>query len=271
MHRFVKRHPLPLREVINTPVIFYEGFPLLKDLPAPNVAIMRDLAEFAGYAYGALRTAVSRAKAAGFIACFADDKGVTRFKRSEMSRSVSEVVQHWDSRPEGFLLAVFSFRAKEESRRRTVRDLLRYFGFKRIAQNTYINGMIPTAGLEAELRKAGVEKNLYLFRCPRVDEPALVEKLKAVFDVNGRARVLNALLAELQEFLDEPGIDAMEYGRRQLYAGPVHYHYCFVQEPPIPFSFLPEDYPLEKLNNFMVRHITDRSHDVIAYYRTLCG
>ena len=51
--------------------------------------------------------------------------------------------------PEGFLIGVFSFRAPEEAKRRAARETLLHFGFKRIAQNTYINGVIDTSGLEA--------------------------------------------------------------------------------------------------------------------------
>jgi DNA-binding transcriptional regulator PaaX len=224
-----------------------------------------------GYEYGALRTALSRAKASGLVESFIDEKGITRFRRSNMSRSVGEAVRDWGSRPEGFLLAVFSFSAEEESGRRTVRELLRYFDFKRIAQNTYINGMIPTAGLEAELRKAGVEKNLYLFSCPRVDESSAAEKLREVFDLSGRARALGAFLAELKDFLEEPGLDAIEYGRRFFYAKPVHYDVCFMKEPPIPSSFLPPDYPLEEVNSLMRRSLSGREGDIVEYYGRLCG
>jgi DNA-binding transcriptional regulator PaaX len=267
---FIRRHPLSLQEVIATPLIFREYVPGLEGLPFPQLAIIRELAAFAGHSPGAVRTALSRLRATSGLVSFVDPAGVTRFRLTETQKSVSGVVRAWPERPEGFLIGVFSFRAPEEAKRRAVRETLLHFGFKRIAQNTYINGMIDTSGLDAEMRRARAADRFYIFRCPEIDDPALLRRLAEVFDVKGRRRTLEVFREELAAFLEEPGIDGMEFGRRVFYAGPVHHRVCFFEEPPIPARILPPGYPLSELRSYLDSAITARRSDFVHYYRTLC-
>jgi DNA-binding transcriptional regulator PaaX len=267
---FIRRHPLALQEVIATPMIFREYVPGFQGLPFPRAAIIQDLAAFAGHSPGALRTALSRLRTTGGFVSFTDPSGVTRFRLAESQRSVGGVVRAWPDRSEGFLIGVFSFRAPEEAKRRAARGILLRFGFKRIAQNTYLNGMIDTSGLEAEMRRSGVADRFYLFRCPEIDDPTLLVRLTRVFDVAGRKRALEGFRAELAAFLEEPGIDAMELGRRMFYAGPVLHRISFAEEPPIPARILPPGYTLSELRSYLDSAITARRRDIVHYYRRLC-
>ncbi len=217
-----------------------------------------------------LRSA-KRDRTAGGISSFVDSTGRTRFRLTSLTSSVGDVVRAWQSRPEGLIVAVFSFRKEEEKARRSVRDILRYFGFKRIAQNTYVHGMIDTSGMELEVTRAGATRKLFIFRCPKVDDPALRDRLLSVFNLRGRVRVLTQLSRDLHAFLEESGIDGMEFGRRALYAGPVHYRTCFVEEPPLPADFFPANYPMKELAGYLRTAAEARWIDVIGYYRTLCG
>jgi DNA-binding transcriptional regulator PaaX len=267
---FIRRYPLSLREVITTPMIFRESVPGFEHLPFPTMDVIRDLAALAGHGGGALRTAMSRARVSGELEVV-EEAGARRFRLTPMQQSVSRVVRGWQSRPEGFIVGVFSFHAREEAERRTVRESLMYFGFKRIAQNTYINGMIDTTGLEAELARAGVADRFYLFRCPSIDDEALLARLAEVFDVKGRARALERFRADVEAFLEEPGIDGMELGRRVFYMGPVQHRICFTEEPPIPARILPESYPLAGLMAYLGGLMARRWESIETYYRTLCG
>jgi DNA-binding transcriptional regulator PaaX len=270
-HDFIAHHPLSLKEVIITPMIFRENVQAFRDQPFPCIGLIRDLARFAGYGPGALRTAMSRLRASGELVGFDDESDVTRFRLSEARRAISDVVIGWETRPEGFIIGVFSFKKENEAERRFVRETLRHFRFKRIAQNTYISGMIDTAGLNAAMTRAGVAEHFYLFRCPTIDDPSLLLRLKQIFDVRGRARELAAFLQKLKAFLEEPGMDAMEFGRRLFYAGPVHHTKSFVEEPPLPAGLLPPGYPLPELRGYLRAAMAARSGDVLGYYRTLCG
>lgn len=263
---FIRKYPLSLKEIIATPMIFRESVPLFDGFPFPTLLSIRDLAEFAGHNYGSLRTAISRARASGELESFTDQNGVTRFRLTKIQKSVSDVVVNWQNRPQGFTLAIFSFRKDDEKERRTVREILKYFGFKKLAQNTYINGMITTEGLDAEMKRLKLDKNLYIFNCPKVDSPGLLERLSKIFDMEKRARELSEFETDLKEFLNESSLAGDEFARRVFYAGPLHYTKCFVEEPPLPASVLPEGYPIRTLQEYLDSIIRIRSREITSYY-----
>jgi DNA-binding transcriptional regulator PaaX len=270
IHPFVLKYPLSLREIAATPGVFRENNPGFKSFAYPNTAIIRDLAAFAGYGYGALRTALTRFKSSGEIESFVDKSGITRFRLTSLHKGVSNIIKNRDRRPEGFLIAVFSFKKDDEKERREVRDTLRYFGFKRIAQNTYINGMIDQSGLKTEMKRAGVDRNLYLFQCPEIDDTSVIAKLKSIFDIKKRSLDLKEFVSDLKIFLEEPGQNGLEFGRRVFYSGPVYTRKCFVEEPPLPQKLFPKGYPLGKIETYFGTIIESRITEVIEYYRGFC-
>ncbi len=266
---FVRKYPLSLKEIITTPMIFREAVPQFDGLPFPSLPAIRDLAEFSGHNYGSLRTAISRARRSGKLESFRDHNGITRFRLTKLQKSVSNVVVNWQDRPQGFTLAVFSFRKEDEKERRTVREILKYFGFKKLAQNTYINGMFNTEGLEAEIEHRKLHKNLYLFHSLQVDSPGLLDQLRKIFDVEKRALELSEFETDLKEFVNESAHAGDEFARRIFYAGPIHYSKCFVEEPPLPASVLPEGYPLIRLQNYLDNIIRIRGREILTYYLKL--
>ncbi|MGK4002111.1 hypothetical protein WMF31_05770 [Sorangium sp. So ce1036] len=256
-----------MSELLIAPVVFREGLPVLADLPFVSAAGMRDLAEFGGHGAGAIRTAMSRLRASGEVATFTDDGGVTRYRMTAIQRSISRAVLGRSARPEGFLLAIFSFASDDARERQIVRDALKLHGFQRLAQNAYINGQINTDELEAALEKHGLTEHVFLFRCPEIDDPVLRRKLTELFDLRGRKKALLQFQRDLVAFLEEPGIGDDELARRFFYAGPVHYRITFMEEPPLPARYLPPDYPLEKVTSVMPELAERRSRALIAYYR----
>ncbi len=58
----------------------------------------------------------------------------------------------------------------------------------------------------------------------------------------------------------------MEYARRLFYIGPVHHKICFVDEPPLPESYYPHNYPMQVLKLFYNRLSPERWKNVIDYY-----
>ena len=252
---------------MSSPLIFRESvMDGAEGLPYPNTSLLRDLAEFSGYGYGALRAAISRSRANGELSSFVDGDGATRYRTTEFARSVGQVAKAAGKLPEGFLVAIFSFAAEEEAQRSRLREKLKYFGFRRLAQNTYINGLIDTAGLEAQLKADGLEEHLFLFPCPRVEEPSLARRLGTVFDVAGRSAALAEFLKDLRAFVGSPRLDALEFGRRMFYSGPIFHRICFTEEPPLPASFLPRGYPIAALREFYRGKMEDRGADISTYY-----
>lgn len=263
---FRKKYPLTMSEVINDFVVFRENIPFMSELPFPSPAGIRDFAEYAGYSYSAVRTALSRARAEGRIGSFTDSRGKIRYRLTELHKSISKAVSQQFSRPEGFILAVFSFKKDNEKERKSVRDTLKLHGFKKLAQNTYINGRIDTEGMLKSMREYGVEKNLYLFHCPDISDPSLKEKILSVFNIEGRKIILSEFYESLVQFLTEKDTSDDETARRLFYVGPVHYRICFVEEPPFPEKYLPNDYPLKKIIDFFTETAEKNGNKFIQYY-----
>ena len=72
---FKRKYPLQLQHILITPMIFRENVLLFRELPYPTLNGIRDLAEYAGFSYSAVRTALSRVRAKGEIETFKDEKG----------------------------------------------------------------------------------------------------------------------------------------------------------------------------------------------------
>lgn len=263
---FLQRHPVPLSELLVSPVVL-RAMPELAQAPLVSRSGMRDLALFAGFAPGAIRTAMSRLRSSGAVEPVVDERGTTRYRASALTRSITHTVLARQRRPRGFLLAVFSFTADAVRERQVVRDALKLHGFQKLAQNVYINGQIDTSELESVLRDRGVAEHVYLFRCSEADDPVLRRKLTEVFDLAARAAALRALGRELEAFLDDPALDGDTFARRMLYAGPVYYGATFLQEPPLPASYLPDDYPLDAVVEQMTQRAIRRAPELLDYYR----
>lgn len=264
---FLDRHAVSLNELLIAPLVFRATTPLLADLPHATPAVMRDLAEFAGHGAGAIRTALSRLRSSGAIETFVA-AGVTRHRIGALADSISGVVQRRFERPEGYVLAIFSFEAGDARERQLVRDALRGHGFQKLAQNVYINGQIDTAGVERVVHEHGLSEHLFLFRCPDEPDPARDRRLMQLFDVKGRARVLARFERELHEFLHAPGVTGDEFARRYLAAGPAHYRVTFADEPALPARCLPADYPLERLVPY-AEPTGARARTVVDYWRRM--
>lgn len=265
--RFRTRYPLSLQELLLTPVIFRDTTRELDGLPFVSAGGMRDLAAYGGHRPGAIRTALSRLRADKAVEPTVDAAGITRYRMGALSRSVSHAVQGRPQRPSGFAVAVFSFATEHARERHVVRALLAHHGFQKLAQNVYINGLLDTVELEEEIRRHGLSDHLFLFRCHDAEDPQLRRRLAQVFDVAGRGRALLRFEADLHAFLDEPRLDGDEIARRCLYAGPVHYRITFIEEPPLPASCLPPDYPLERLSTYFQAAIRERSRELVQYFR----
>ncbi len=263
---FREKYPLSMKQVMYSLMVFRENIPFFGKLKYPSLQGIRSLAEYAGFSYNAVRTALTRERASGQAISFRDNEGKLRYRLTNKYKAVSRVVEGQFTRPEGFLLAVFSFKKENERERKIVRDTLHNFGFKRIAQNTYINGRVETGDIIDIMREEGIDRNLYLFNCPDIEDPVLKEKIIEVFDMNGRKRFLEEFFTDMKEFLNEKGISGEESARRVFYLGPVQYMKCFVEEPPFPERYLPKDYPLHRIQVFFENYIRRHGNRIAEYY-----
>lgn len=263
---FLEDYPYSAKEAVYTPIIYRIGLQMPESVPFPSINGIRDLATFAGISDTAIRTALSRAKSDGSIHEFKDAFGESRYAIAPSTFEMGLVSINRDEHPEGFIIAIFSFTKDATSERAVVRETLKNYGFKRLAQNTYINGRIDTTGLMTAMKSYGLEKNLYLFHCPDINDQDLIQKILDLFDMDNRKEMLNHFYDKMVRFLSEPEINDLDLGRRLLYFGSIYWTVCENGEPPIPAKHLPPDYPMAKIRKFYTEFIEKNKDKLIKYY-----
>ncbi len=263
---FMKAYPLTAKAAVHTPLVFRAGLASFEGLPWPSLEGIRDFSRFAGVGDGAMRTALSRARAEGSLLVEAGQGGESRYVLAPATLAMGNAMIHAEARQEGFLLAVFSFRQEENEGRAALRAVLKTFGFRKLAQNTYIHGRIATTALRAAIADLGLEEHFFLFTCPEIEDKDLIARILALFDIEGRRKELRDYLHRLKAFLPE-GLPADEGARRLLYVGAVHFERIEASEPPFPARHLPPDYPLAEIASFYGRRIEAGGHALFDYYR----
>lgn len=265
---FQEAYPLGARAVLHAPLAYRAGLFPGEELPWPGLDGLRDFARFAGVGDGALRTALSRAKAEASILAESDAEGRTRYRLSPATFAMGAAQTHAATRPEGFLLAVYSFETEEGEGRAALRALLKSYGFRKLAQNAYVHGRIPTEGLQAAVRGQGLEEHLFLFPCAELEDEGLVRRILDIFGVEGRARELREYLERLEAFLPE-GLGGEEAARRLLYAGAVHWELVEAREPPMPRRHLPPGYAFAPIQDFFGGRIQAWLPALREYFRSV--
>jgi DNA-binding transcriptional regulator PaaX len=265
--KFISAYPLSVKAAVFNFPIMREGYGFLAALPYPSLAGIRDFAYYARISDSAIRTALSRSRAEGFISVEKDAEGANRYRLTDSKLVLGMVNSHAEHRPEGFLVAVFTFKQGDDKERGIVRETLKNLGFKKIAQNTYLNGRIDTEGLVIPLMKRlGIDKHLYLFDCPEIGNPELVGKILRLFDIPRRAKELSRFHAALVPFLSEPGLDGDEKARRAIYAGLCLWENFRSTEPPLPARYLPAGYPFQEACTLADSFLADNAANIGRYY-----
>jgi DNA-binding transcriptional regulator PaaX len=267
---FVESYPLSVKAAVYNFLILREGFEFLDSLPYPSLAGIREFAYYAGISDGAIRSVLSRSNADGYIRIQKDEAGITRYRLTDSKLVLDMVNSHAERRPEGFLVAVFSFKKGEDKERGIVRETLKNLGFRKIAQNTYINGRIDTEGLVVPLmNRLGIEKHLYLFDCPKIDNPELIAKILGLFDIPRRAAALRDFQSALVPFLSESGFDGDEKARRAIYAGLCLWERFRSTEPPLPDRHLPVAYCFQDVCRLVDAYIAENAANIARYYASV--
>jgi DNA-binding transcriptional regulator PaaX len=242
---FRKAYPLSVKASVYNFLILREGAPFLAGLPYPSLSAIRDFSFYAGTSDSAIRTLLSREGMAGYIRKEKDEAGIMRYRLSEPSLVIGMVNSRQGGLAEGFIVAVFSFTVDAASQRSVVRETLKNFGFKKIAQNVYLNGRIDTGPLRAAMRELGLDSHLYLFQCPELEDEALIRRVIELFALGERSVELAAFETAMLAFLDGAGdmaLNSDETARRLLYAGLVFWERFKTTEPPLPARYMPEGY-----------------------------
>jgi DNA-binding transcriptional regulator PaaX len=266
---FIKKYPLAPKEAICVPMILQSGFFRDRTLPPPTMFHIRDFTEYAGITDAALRTTVSRLKKDGFLVQFTDANGIGRYRMSELALSIGAATEHPAERPDGFTLAVFSFAREQESERSFLRDTLKYYGFRKLAQNAYINGRIATDGLRKAVTDAGLSGHLFLFDCSATDDTDFSRTVFSLFGIEERAAYLREFGEDLRAFVGAPRGSDADIARRMMYSAAVHWNICHRDESAYPPGLLPPDYPLKDLLRLEQTFLTKNAKTFERYYSTL--
>ncbi|HUW68751.1 MAG TPA: hypothetical protein VMX33_00830 [bacterium] len=263
---FIKAYPLTAKEAVHTPIVFRAGLESFDDLPWPSLEGIRNFALFARIGDGAVRTALSRAKAESSILVELDATGYARYILAPQTFAMGAAQIHAEMRQEGFLVAVFSFSKEDSEERSALRSVLKSFGFRKLAQNTYIHGRIETEGLRAAIRRLGLEQHFFLFTCPEIDDQELIARIMELFDIDGRRKELREYLVRLKFFLAD-GLAPDDLAKRLLYVGAVHWKRIEASEPPFPAKNLPADYARDEIGQFYGRRLSEGQDALRSYYQ----
>ncbi|MCG8569247.1 MAG: hypothetical protein MJB14_03830 [Spirochaetes bacterium] len=262
---FMKKYPVSLQDLIISPSVFRENFPFAQNLPYPGLHHLRDICEYANYTYGALRTSVSRIIKAKSLDFFFDEKKTKRFRLTKTQQNVSEVLSADIGDTKDFSIVIFSFSTAQEKQRRDARFLLQAYGFRLFAQNTYIRSKIKKAPFENSLREYGLINNVFIFDCLDPKTVEFKKRLLSQFEMEKRQKQINTFYADLNQFLPAD-LDAVEFSRRLIYAGPVYYNICFANAIPIPENYFSEKFLIKELKQYFNIILEKRGKDFSTYY-----
>ena len=261
---FLKKYPVELSEIIVTPMIVRESVRDHIALPAVCLAGIRGHAEYAGFSYGALRTAVTRLKKSGVISAF-NDNGITRF---ELCDFFNFVTRHYTGYKDedGFTVAVLALVEGGEKARYNIREILKTFGFRQISRNAYITGKMDISGLQQELEKNGLEKNLFVFDCNPVENPGMLERIKELWNLEEWTRKAEAFRDDLLTFYDFTGLDDAEVYNRIFSVGPAFYRYIQRDFPRLSETHFPGRAVFNEIGRIIDRTSTDYGERLSRYF-----
>ena len=240
-----------------------------KDLPDVKLKCILDFCKYAGNKEGAARTAITRLKKKGILIS-ADNSQKAGYILNEIFKN--RVMQVKNGLVEqGFTLAVFSFSRENEKERYVIRSVLAGTGFKKLAQNTYINVRGRKDELMKKIKKEGLEKHLFIFECDENLDENTISRLTSIWGVNERIKLLNKFYFDLRTYLKPEGLPGQEIFHMLGYAGTVFSVIFQRTEPPVPEKYLPTDYPLKKVYNYILQKNHEFFTDTKRYYIEVNG
>lgn len=261
---FLGKYPIDLSEIIVTPMIVRESVKEHIRLPAVCLTGIRAHAEYAGFSYGALRTAVTRLKKNGVINAF-DDNGTTRY---ELCDFFNFITRHYTTYKDedGFTVAVLSLVEGGEKARYHIREILKTFGFQQISRNAYISGKMDIKGLQTELAKNSLENNLFIFDCNPMEDPGSLERIKKLWDLDEWTQKAEAFRDDLLAYYDFSGLDDAEIYNRIFSVGPAFYKYIQRDFPRLHEKHFPGRTVYNEINRIINETSTKLGERLTGYF-----
>ncbi|MDQ0465016.1 DNA-binding transcriptional regulator PaaX [Caulobacter ginsengisoli] len=249
---------LTAQEAAHAMPVLQSVHPDLSAAPAPRLATIRQFAQRCGVRYGALRTALSRACAAGSLE-IAD----RRYRLGPLSLEEAAAARALRTRTHGYTLCVVLEGEVDDLPR--LRELLVRVGFRPFQRSIWVGARTTDDRLGLALQRAGLAGSVVVFHTDEVDAGAR-DRLSGLWGLPERAAVLRQFHGQLIAYLTEPGIGAEEAAWRCVQAAPVWYRIVVRDEPPFPLDLCGPDYPRDGLNAAWRAHLASMAGPLTALW-----
>jgi DNA-binding transcriptional regulator PaaX len=266
---FKNRYPISSTDAVYYPFIYKIFWGSAVILPDVKLRCILNFGLYAGYKEGAVRTAVSRLKKNGTLISAGDRKNPVYILNEDSQMRTMHIKN--DTIQQGFTLAIFSFYRENEKERYIIRSILTKEGFKKLAQNTYINIQGRKERLIRKIENEGLEKHLYIFECDDELDDNTILRLTDVWKIKERIKSLNEFFSDLKKFILPEGLSEKEIFHMLGYAGTAYFSKFHSTEPPLPTKYLPHDYPLRNIYNFLVEINSDYLNVTKKYFKKVNG
>lgn len=250
---------LTAQEVAHALPVLQWAHPRLVDLPAPRLATIRLLAERHGVRDGALRTALSRACAAGSLV--ASDGRYRVGPRSEEEAAAARALR---SRRPGYVVVVIA--EGEHADLPALREVLTRVGLRPLQRSVWVGARATEDHVGAALRRAGLSREVVVFHADEVDDDAR-GRLAKLWGLAARARTLRRFHHQLVTWLRAPSLTPSEAAWRCVEVAPVWYRVAIQEEPPFPLVLLGDRYPLDGLHADWRSHLATTTTALAALWR----
>ncbi|PKL79696.1 MAG: hypothetical protein CVV27_01450 [Candidatus Melainabacteria bacterium HGW-Melainabacteria-1] len=190
-----------------------------------------------GYSQGAIRTALSRARAQGeLIALDSDGK---RLGAGELMSRYTSLFLSEPFSPGDFSLLLFHFASEQSKQRTRLKDMLAQFNYRMITQNAYLRYGARGEDIQAFLEAQGFAGHIYSFQLLPELPARLVHELPEMYQLLNWAERLKQAKIDFGEYLAQPGTLQERYWR-YLFARASFHANLLTAAPYLPDTYFPE-------------------------------
>lgn len=265
---FKEKYPLKVGSAIIAPLAQKHYFSDVPDLPFATLKGMYQLGEYYGIPKTSVRATLFRLCREGAIEAFTDEAGVTRYKMDKMMALISDNAALF-GKSEGFTLAIFNFKKEDARERYRVREILDSFGFRKLAQNVYLNIRVDSGNIMKEMAKWGLQDNIYLFDCDDIKDASMIRRIASLWELDKWNDRLEEFYEDLRSYFSFEGLEDDEIYKRYSYGYSVFFVYFQEKHPFVPQGFLVEGYALGKVLELIRSTVDDYRDNIIGYYRLI--
>jgi DNA-binding transcriptional regulator PaaX len=259
---------LTAAEALFTPLLFYERRSRDPRLPPPSLDCLAEFAGFCGVSRETVRVTLHRLRKSGTVVEILEEPKRYRLTDPAMLRHVAGMSAGMAgamAHP-GYTIAAYAFPAAESAARQRWRDQLERIGFTQLAHGLFINARTDHDWMWRLARDHRASDSLYLFDVPSIEDPVMVERLLAQWDIAARTATLEEFWGHFMTFLAQAPADGRQHYLHLNAASAVLFSHVLPAEPPYPPQALPPEYPLWRTMGFLGAQATAHEEAMMAHY-----